>query len=344
MAFSKSLCVGAFLTVGRSMRIADESVTSPSQGSVEPDSSTTNDLVQWFKDNKLPSADAEKMDGDVNDGKWAYMDHECFKRRYKTVSKLILERKCKTVVEVGGYLTPLDSFLLEEHKNSGGSLPETYMNVDPSMKNAEASKNEGMRSLQLPLSLADLFSKEAKSLREKFTINVDPNDTCAIAFGIWDPHYKEKQDQAAMGRLFKSVRFLGVETSDYATKWLKATDAVAQKMGLTLLRSEDNDCREEMKDSGKEDTTLLRHMKFYEKNDESSDSSGSSDGDSSGGSSSGASGSSDSEHSDEKEDDHSEADEDDQSSEGDEHEASHEAHHSSRSEAHSSKKKKKSSH
>jgi len=253
------------------------------------DEKATKKLQDWFDNNKLPSGDIEKMDGSIDDPIWNYMKSDCFQGRYRTTAKDILQRDCKRVIEIGGYLTPLDKFLVEavggakvedkEGKNSKGDsllqgpgkgkdakssdLPALYVNIDPSMPAAKVQKEKGMKIIHLPMTLADFFSDEAKSLRDEFQLEVSKEDTCTMAFGIWDPHYKNPEDEEAMLKLYKNVKFAAAETSDYAKKWLKKTAKVAEKAGLSLVRDEDADCIEALKGQ-KPDSSLLRHMKFFE--------------------------------------------------------------------------------
>lgn len=250
------------------------------------DEQATKKLQDWFENNKLPSGEIEKMDGSVDDPIWAYMKSDCFQGRYRTTAKDILQRDCKRVIEIGGYLTPLDKFLLEaaggdkEGKNSkgdsllqgpgkgkdakSGGLPALYVNIDPSMPEAKVQKEQGMKIVHLPMTLADFFSDEAKTLRDEFQLDISKDDSCTMAFGIWDPHYKNPEDEEAMLKLYKNVKFAAAETSDYAKKWLKKTAKVAKKAGLSLVRDEDADCIEALKGQ-KPDSSLLRHMKFFER-------------------------------------------------------------------------------
>merc|ERR1712196_619713 len=110
-------------------------------------------------------------------------------------------------------------------------------------------------------------SPETHDLRSDFGPKADPSDTCTLIFGIWDPHYKSDKDKAAMVRLMKKSLWAGVETSAYAKNWLDTTAKVCEKGGLKLVKDEDADCREALKGE-KPDTSILRHMKFFERKNE----------------------------------------------------------------------------
>jgi len=259
--------VGAL--AAQAARVGDDESMYANSTIAEPDEEKTKKLNKWLNDNTLPSGDQEKMDGSVDDPIWAYMKSDCFQGRYRTAVKYMSQKKCKTAIEVGGYLTPLDKFILEAKKEGKGKgdsyMPTKYVNIDPSMKEAKVEKKHGLVSYHLPMTLADFFSSETTKLRGEMGIKADPSDTCSLVFGIWDPHYKNDEDQAAMETLMRKSLWAAVETSEYAKYWLEHTSAeVCEKMGLTHVKDEDADCREALKGQ-KPDTSILRHMKFFER-------------------------------------------------------------------------------
>merc|ERR1719181_1949996 len=130
--------------------------------------------------------------------------------------KYMAEKSCKTAIEVGGYLTPLDKYILEAKKDGKAESIKKYINIDPSMKEPKVEKNDDLVTYHLPMTLADFFHKDTKSLRSEFDLKADKDDTCTLIFGIWDPHYKTKADKAAMLKLFEKSMWGGVETSEYA--------------------------------------------------------------------------------------------------------------------------------
>eukprot|EP00929_Paragymnodinium_shiwhaense_P029926 TRINITY_DN17058_c0_g1_i1.p1 TRINITY_DN17058_c0_g1~~TRINITY_DN17058_c0_g1_i1.p1 ORF type:complete len:679 (+),score=198.15 TRINITY_DN17058_c0_g1_i1:121-2157(+) len=227
-------------------------------------------LDDFFAKAQLDSAKDAKPDGGRDEQVWDYMKHACFQKRYEQVAEEVLTRGCDTVVEVGGYLTPLDDFLpdaLKRMHQQGRQpkLPKIYANIDPSASAAKVSKKGSLLSLQLPMTLADFFGEATKPLQEKFGLKVGHGNSCAVMFGVWDPHLKAEKDSSAALQLLKNVHFAAGETSDYAKNWLEALTKLAAQASLHQDGDDrDVDCSAE-KDlaAQKEATTLLRHMRYF---------------------------------------------------------------------------------
>merc|ERR1719446_1049221 len=145
------------------------------------------------------------------------MNSECFQQRYNAVAKEVLKRHCNVVIEVGGYLTPLDGFLLNASKDGKHgkhhSFPKTYINIDASMKKAKVTAKDGLVSYHLPMTISDFVGQDVTHMRSKKGLGFSRKDSCAVIFGIWDPHVKQKKDSTAMQNLLSGVHFAAIETS-----------------------------------------------------------------------------------------------------------------------------------
>eukprot|EP00929_Paragymnodinium_shiwhaense_P118534 TRINITY_DN90450_c0_g1_i1.p1 TRINITY_DN90450_c0_g1~~TRINITY_DN90450_c0_g1_i1.p1 ORF type:complete len:665 (+),score=230.13 TRINITY_DN90450_c0_g1_i1:101-2095(+) len=217
-------------------------------------------MQMWIEAASLQSANVEKLDGDLTDHKWDYMGDECFKQRYQIVAEEVLKRKCEVVIEVGGYMTPLDAFLLNDTYDKH-QLPKMYINIDASISKVQAKVSEGMPSYHLPMTIADFVSDDVSKMRAKNGLTFSRANSCAVIFGIWDPHLNTTEDEDAMHVLLEGVKFAAIETSDYAKNWLDKTTLVGKAAGLNPIGDHDVDCRADMEGLAKP-VTLLRHMRY----------------------------------------------------------------------------------
>merc|ERR1719316_885769 len=108
--------------------------------------------------------------GTIGNVQWPYFQTQCMQRRQMAVAHQVLKQGCKHIVEIGGYLTPLDGFLRNIVGDSGQKLPGSYINIDPSVNAAmDVTANE-MRSVHIPMTLADFTSSSSSNFRKKFEL------------------------------------------------------------------------------------------------------------------------------------------------------------------------------
>merc|ERR1712232_154421 len=103
---------------------------------------TDEELKAWFKEHKKDlgqQAGTDEYptgDGTHDNPAWGYLKTDCMKQRYQKTLAAVHEHSCETVVEVGGYLTPLANFFPggsdADGKGQGGGV-KSYINIDPSM-------------------------------------------------------------------------------------------------------------------------------------------------------------------------------------------------------------------
>jgi len=160
-------------------------------------------------------------------------------RRQVAVAHEMLNRGCEHVVEVGGYLTPLDALLRDLAWNFSYKLPKSYINIDPSVKMPMDVTVDGMRSVHIPMTLADFTNASAMQFRHAFKLSVrdlhvdaslshSTDKICAVILSVWDPHVATSNDREALRQLFHHVGFLAASAADDEMEHLSVVKLIAE--------------------------------------------------------------------------------------------------------------------
>lgn len=234
---------------------------------------TDEELKAWFKDHKAQLSqqagtdEYPSGDGTHSDPSWGYLNTTCMKQRYtKSLYHIQQHANCSTVVEVGGYLTPLTQFFQGGSDDPGkaeGNKVVSYYNVDPSMAEARLEEKGNMCQVHLPMTLADFLG--ASELREKFKLWYSRDDTCALLMGLWDPQLKTHKDKEAIGMLTKSSMWAGIESpSDELHNFDMGTEII-NLVGLHSYEDDEVNCFGTLENL--RESTAIRKMRFFKVQD-----------------------------------------------------------------------------
>mmetsp|Transcript_42476 Transcript_42476/g.79763 ORF Transcript_42476/g.79763 Transcript_42476/m.79763 type:complete len:336 (+) Transcript_42476:73-1080(+) len=195
-------------------------------------------LQAWFHTHGLSEQvlhlrkpNSDDGDGSVKNPEWTYFATKCMQRRQEAVAREMLNRGCEHVVEVGGYLSPVDGFLRKLALQSGAKLPQTYTNIDPSVNKALDVTVGGMRSVHIPMTVVDFTAASAASFRHAFGLMDLENSTdncCAVILSVWDPHVANKSDRIALRELLRHVTFLAASAASDEMEHLKVLEQIAK--------------------------------------------------------------------------------------------------------------------
>eukprot|EP00929_Paragymnodinium_shiwhaense_P065149 TRINITY_DN32696_c0_g1_i2.p1 TRINITY_DN32696_c0_g1~~TRINITY_DN32696_c0_g1_i2.p1 ORF type:complete len:308 (+),score=34.82 TRINITY_DN32696_c0_g1_i2:114-1037(+) len=211
-------------------------------------------LRSWFEANGVSEAvramrqpNPDIGDGTVDSPQWRYLDSACMHRRQRLAAAAILQQGCRHVVEIGGYRYPLDGFLNASASKLQKELPMSYINIDPSTLEAEDKKMRSMRSVRIPMTLADFIS--ADEFRAIFSLNSP--DICVCALSLWDPHTRTQKDRWGLHELFRNASLLVVSAAEDEQEHLDRVESIAKKArGLEpdATKSVVVNCSAELKD------------------------------------------------------------------------------------------------
>lgn len=250
--------------------MSPESPLQPKAVESEDLESVTNNSMgvqSWFKEHGVSDAvaalqipDSAIGDGTVSNMQWPYFKHPCMQRRQEAVAEEMLKRQCKHVVEVGGYVSPVDGFLRDAARRcrqnvgmepgSSCTLPLSYVNIDPSVVAPQDVTIGGMRSIHIPMTLADFTENTSLPFRSQFGLKEllsTADGLCACSLSLWDPHVKQKHDLLAYNDLFKNANFVAISSAADEMEHLREVQRLAKAQHLAqIMQMHRFDCSTEL--------------------------------------------------------------------------------------------------
>jgi hypothetical protein len=196
-------------------------------------------LQMWFEKHGL-SKHVQKLrqpndidgDGAAGNVQWPYFGNKCMQQRQAAVAHEMLNRGCEHVLEVGGYLTPLDNVLRDLVKqNRSLKLPKSYTNIDPSVDKPKDVTTDGMRAVHIPMTISDFVANSAASFRKDFGLTElsesSEGSICMCMLSVWDPHVDTGSDRSAMQSLISHAGFLAASSAFDELEHLSVVETIA---------------------------------------------------------------------------------------------------------------------
>jgi len=200
--------------------------------------------------------DVLEGDGSTKDGSdtrtFEYLGHPCNQRRYQLVAREVVDRQCRNVAEIGGYLTPLDGFLAAYKGNLTHDI--NYVNIDPSIdrpvqRNTRMNTKSQVVASHVPLSITEFMNWPNSG---KHALGLDAKWDCVVLLGIWDPHVAYEVTIRALQRLMREAKFVALDVCDEEMEHLSEIESFLPEDDKCYLSSHRFDCSKEVMTGAKD--------------------------------------------------------------------------------------------